>query len=423
MSTTSAPFILIEGSMALPRLRPLGLLPAPFGREWALMAPGHSLRQELRALYAALLRTVCLTPADIRAFCAWEPFTEALGVSLGVSVREPLKKPLNDSLGAPLCEPPSMVGEMREPFTETPHVASCGESALHHHALRSSSIHWSMFAGGACALGGAAMLAWIGYGHTEHRRDSGTAKPGAVVSFTRATELAANASPRFFGSRPSSRELAASATSAAPARPSHSVASGSSGSLVGSPKPSSSPFNSASPLASASLSTVPAISGSKLLPGQIGKIGSYDSAPTFVATPTRITIADIAPTRSRKLLSSEVDQFDRHKLHEVERGFTSRHASHTRGVTRITAPPTTTQRTSPGPSAAGPYSPFAPARLGAEEYASATVHARAQPYEIATPARPTPPITTPATPATAETEWMNHMSQRRVTEVPEQFSR
>lgn len=68
MSTT-IPLTLIEGSMALPRLRPLGHLPAPFGRDWALLPPGYSLRAELKALYAAVLRTFCLNAETIRALC------------------------------------------------------------------------------------------------------------------------------------------------------------------------------------------------------------------------------------------------------------------------------------------------------------------------------------------------------------------
>ncbi|NYH24020.1 hypothetical protein [Paraburkholderia bryophila] len=85
---SAIPFILIEGSMALPRMRPLGRhLPAPFGRDWVYRPPGYSLRIELKALYAAVVHTFCMSeegaafghapldraakfPADARAFAS-----------------------------------------------------------------------------------------------------------------------------------------------------------------------------------------------------------------------------------------------------------------------------------------------------------------------------------------------------------------
>lgn len=67
------------------------------------------------------------------------------------------------------------------------------------------------------------------------------------------------------------------------------------------------------------------------------------------------------------------------------------------------------------PSTAGGYSPFAPARLGSDEYASVTMPTEAR-----------PPGATLASPSVVKsnvsgTEWMNHISQRRVTEVPDDF--
>ncbi|NYH13480.1 hypothetical protein [Paraburkholderia bryophila] len=72
------------------------------------------------------------------------------------------------------------------------------------------------------------------------------------------------------------------------------------------------------------------------------------------------------------------------------------------------------------PSAASVYSPFVPAQPGAEQYASMTMSA-------ATPVRAVsqPPRSASATESsgTSETEWMNHLSQRRVTDIPDQFSK
>ncbi len=72
MSTT-IPFTLIEGAMALPSLRPLGQISRSFGREWSLLPPNVSFRVELKALYAAVLRTFCLSSDAIRSMCKWEP--------------------------------------------------------------------------------------------------------------------------------------------------------------------------------------------------------------------------------------------------------------------------------------------------------------------------------------------------------------
>jgi hypothetical protein len=69
------------------------------------------------------------------------------------------------------------------------------------------------------------------------------------------------------------------------------------------------------------------------------------------------------------------------------------------------------------PSAAGDYSPFAPARLGRDEYASVTMPtgARASHETLAAPPARRDNV--------SDTEWMNHISQRRVTEVPDEFSK
>jgi hypothetical protein len=102
MSTT-IPLTLIEGSMALPSLAPLGrLLPPPFGRDWALLPPGYSLRAELKALYAAVLRTFCLNAETIRALCQWEsrrlPPTASSGLTSAAPSTTVFDTPVDESL-------------------------------------------------------------------------------------------------------------------------------------------------------------------------------------------------------------------------------------------------------------------------------------------------------------------------------------
>jgi hypothetical protein len=82
------------------------------------------------------------------------------------------------------------------------------------------------------------------------------------------------------------------------------------------------------------------------------------------------------------------------------------------------------------PSVAGNYSPFAPAARMDSEYESVTTSARTyNPYSTSgtTAANAAAPQRVQATQRgnldANDTSWMNRMSQRRVTEVPELFSR
>jgi hypothetical protein len=73
------------------------------------------------------------------------------------------------------------------------------------------------------------------------------------------------------------------------------------------------------------------------------------------------------------------------------------------------------------PSAAGTYSPLAPSMLGNEEYASVTLSARTHLRGIGSTQGSTQ-HTAPAA-NTNGADWMTHLSQRRVTDVPDQFTR
>ena len=72
------------------------------------------------------------------------------------------------------------------------------------------------------------------------------------------------------------------------------------------------------------------------------------------------------------------------------------------------------------PAAVGPYAPFVPTQSDAGHYASVTM-------STATPVRALSPSPRPASaaeaPVTSETGSMNHLSQRRVTDIPDQFSK
>ena len=194
---STIPFTVIEGSMALPRLRPFGHVPAPFGRDWALLPPGYSLRAELKALYAAILRTFCMSDQAIRSLCRWSPLDERRATAAQAPVFE---KPFDAAAQLAVAVPPV---------------------PLHAYATasRGSGHHWSALAGGACVLGGAAMLGWIGFDHLAHRhaathvdfpgkvsdeRDSqpSTLQPPAAVAARAVDNAAASASAAVATSAP-----------------------------------------------------------------------------------------------------------------------------------------------------------------------------------------------------------------------------
>jgi hypothetical protein len=81
------------------------------------------------------------------------------------------------------------------------------------------------------------------------------------------------------------------------------------------------------------------------------------------------------------------------------------------------------------PSAAGSYSPLAPSQLGTDDYASIDIMAR-DAHADTTARRPqSASVTSVASVASAnssannEPQWIDRLSHRRVTEVPDQFAR
>jgi hypothetical protein len=87
----------------------------------------------------------------------------------------------------------------------------------------------------------------------------------------------------------------------------------------------------------------------------------------------------------------------------------------TRAVAAIEVP-ASSARPFAKPSSAGDFSPFAPAALGVDEYASIRMSASTHLRGNVAPAR-----TQPQPANTDSTDWTNHVSQRRVTDVPDQF--
>ncbi|MFL9864002.1 hypothetical protein PQR67_07475 [Paraburkholderia fungorum] len=397
MSTT-LPLTLIEGSMALPSLSSqCRLLPPPFGRDWALVPPVHSLRAELKALYAAVLRTFCLNAETIRSLCRWEPLRKPPAASAAfptpAASTTVLDAPLDGSL------PTSAEAASFSPVG-APSVPA---------APRGGSTHWGALAGGACALGGAAMLAWITFGHLAQRHTSSDVKPAKKVPVHQEAQLANRRSP----------DTAVTPYAAADNRV-----------VALEPNAASLPAHSAGAPGSARAS-VPALP--EEMPGAINAAALRD----FKASPTAEIVTPINATPPRPTTGKKISR----RRERLSEGVPSAHERNGRGSQASIATqrspqlpdissmnyeapqiavPANAQRTSPKPSSAGPYSPLAPSRLGTGEYASMTLSAGTHLRNIAPPSRPASSINPPGTNGT---EWINHMSQRRVTEVPDQFDR
>ncbi len=326
---STIPFTQVEGSIALPRMRPHERIPPPFGRQWSLRPPHFSLRAELKALYAAVLRTVCLSAEAFRDACRWDLPLPAWPERLAAHSQPP--RPAALHAGAT----PAQVGipvRLRRP--RNPRGA------------RRTPIARNKLAGGACAVGGAALLAWIVASHAPQ-----SVQPLVVASGedSAARRLAL------------ARELHADAQKTAPAAPGKQ----------------------------AQQRAQPA---SKALPDY--RIAARHAAPA--------TVAAAEPGRRSAAAS------------RAKRDSTARPALHDFGPRRY-APPVTTHRTKGTYSTANAWSTPARAARQNDDYDSILTYAATHTGALASAGRAAIPVDS--------VEWVNHLSQRRVTEVPDQFAR
>jgi len=75
------------------------------------------------------------------------------------------------------------------------------------------------------------------------------------------------------------------------------------------------------------------------------------------------------------------------------------------------------------PSVAGSYSPLASSPLGTDDYASVDIRAHALASGGARQSQEAQPPSSANASADNGQQWINRLSQRRVTEVPDQFIR
>jgi hypothetical protein len=367
------PLTLIEGAVAIPHLRPLNRLPAPFGRDWALLPPGHTWRTELKALYAAVLRTFCMSDKTILSFCRWVPLNArraaaaatatATEAAIATAKRAPVFHPLGEAA------PQAFAEAAAAPVAEGPVFVSMS---------RGTRPHWGALGGGACALSGAAMLAWMAFAHLTHRQTNNV-NPVDTVTANRDAPPAQRRAPEVVATRrPVAGEVKAQLRSEASPR-------------VGSASTSSPTY-------------------------------ARTSASTRTTVASHVSGNDAISRRHHPLRETSDSRGEKNRRH-LARSMQANPLSHVATMADEmprSAVPSIAQRSSPSPSAAGRYSPLAPAQLGTDEYADVTMSAATHLRDIAPPSRPA--IASHVS-AGNGTEWMNHMSQRRVTEVPDQFAK
>ncbi|MFL9964668.1 hypothetical protein PQR02_27100 [Paraburkholderia sediminicola] len=367
---STIPLTLIEGSIAMPSLRPLDHLPAPFGRDWALLPPGYSWRAELKALYAAMLRTFCMSDQTILSFCRWVPLSAqraATSASAATAKRATVFE-------APREQAPHGLAEATvEPAVKPPARATLA---------RRAPPHWGALTGGVCALSGAAMLTWIGFTHLAHRHTVDDTKSVDTVTAShdaQAVERRASDAATVHGVI---RKAVSEATAAkVDAR--------------------------AGKMTSAS--------------GHVVPIPARPPASTEATAAAHAVVND-ALSRRRRAVRETVDiprEKDRRRAARRAAATPLSQVSAVNDDTQRSTVPRTVQRALARPSDAGAYSPRAPAQAGLDEYADVRMSAAMQLRDVASPRSSLSNSLSTA----GSTEWMSHMSQRRVTEVPDQFAK
>ncbi|RQN40969.1 hypothetical protein [Paraburkholderia tropica] len=424
------PLVQVEGALAMPHMRPLNRVPPPFGREWALIPPHFSLRTELHALYAALLRTACLSAEAFRKVCRWET-----GLRTRSETRRPAAAPVGATLNVAQAQQAAAAALQRKtasapPAADASPLAPLERTPPRNHKLTATAV----------GIGGAAVLAWIVASHTqpgEHRNATraSTDAPASVPDNT-PTNVPANALTH----APVSHDASASQR-LAEARASHDLSY--SGSVTaGAPKVNAPLTGSARITADAGVAASAIVVARQpdaaVAPSKTTSASSAPPAPLVSARPTeprppkaatvraephdyaaqanpntplRATLSRKAEPASRASHTAKARHASVESRAGSARGDIGRHVAHEFAPLR-SAPLATTQRAHGGYSTAEAYSPRQPSIEAANDYTSITTYA-------VTHAAPASRASAPVD----STDWVNHVSQRRVTEVPDRFSK
>jgi len=356
MSTT--PFIQVEGVFALPYIRPLGMLPATFGREWALTPSHLSWRSELHALYAAIMRTMCLSAEAFLAVARWDrdrsPFPlPPAPVAAPITPKTPA-----DATAARATSP----RKLRKPVVLSRRSPPYKRTKL------------------AVAIGCAALLAWIVASHAPS--DSITAATKAV---SRSNTI--------------ERQDASQRTANARAEHEHATVD-----AVQQP--------STRPVAPASQPIEHAPATEAVAPGLANR-----TAQAPAQAPVMTAVNEIEALRANVPARAQPDFGVRAKAAAPAR-LVQREARHNVRAVKLEpyreGPPVMAHRSRESDLEADRYAPRHTRANSADDYASLIAYAKTYTAER-TSNRPAVPVDS--------TDWVNHVSQRRVTEVPDQFAK
>lgn len=435
------PLVQVEGALAMPHMRPLNRVPPPFGREWSLMPSHFSLRTELHGLYAAFLRTICLSAEAFRQVYRWDrqPRTAA----------EP-PRPVAASVGAALSAAQAQraaaeaLGGRTAAGAQTAQRAQStqtGLTAYPSHRLTASAV----------AVGGAALLAWIVASHTQFHDDKSesallaSASPASKADASPAAKSAANpatqsstrlADERALHDRSMSGVVKGPQAVVSDAGHENGVAIGSAvvvqrdATLAPPFAPSFSPANAPAQRADKLTATpvvasAPAVAPRKETapvptPAATSVEATTASAsaerPDFAMRTQASKLAQIKPVlkaASEKRVATANRRQETRVGARASRDVGNHHAIH-EFAPHASAPLVPTRRTRGMYSEAAEYSPHQFAVNSSDEYPSLTTYAgtRTEPRPI-----------TRAPVSTDSTDWVDHVAQRRVTEVPDRFAK
>ncbi|WP_322053570.1 hypothetical protein [Paraburkholderia bannensis] len=439
------PLVQVEGALALPHMRPLNRVPPPFGREWSLMPSQFSLRTELHALYAAFLRTICLSAEAFRQTYRWDRQPRA-----AAEPPRPTAAPVGAAMNAAQAQQAAAeaLGARTAGGTKTAQAAPRAQGAP---AARTPPPSHKLTAS-AVAIGSAALLAWIVASHTQVRDDKGqstlraSASPAAKADTQSSSRLADERAlhdrsisgviegPKTAATPDASHEQGVAISSAVVAQRATPVPSPTTAAISATTTPSltagtasgtapqAAPVQRAEMIAAAPAATAaPAVTRGKDTAPALAAAPATAKRPDFAmrahaGKPVQSTLKPRAAgekrtARSHQAISQATSATKANRGEEqAARSASSRHAVHEFAPHR-SAPIVTTQRTHGMYSEAAEYSPHQFAVDSSDEYASLTTYANTR----AAPRR--------APVAADSTDWVNHVAQRRVTEVPDHFEK
>ncbi|OLL30141.1 hypothetical protein BTH42_18690 [Burkholderia sp. SRS-W-2-2016] len=378
---SSTPLTLIEGAYALPRLRPLERLPEPFGRDWSFLPTGQRWRQELESLYAALLRTVCIGEGGLLAYGQWVTFDNVrFGVQRLVAAKPARRGASRSAAPKPVARTASFDTTRKNPLgpTRIPLKIRTPRTARR----RASRQRRAVAAGIVCALGCVALFAWLRL--AQHADQT----PRQVVE----NMLKPLQTLLTRGDAPAQkREAQVEAVARQAAAPGETAAQASGGAAV-------------------RADVVPSARKPDLAGGTASAATPTATSTSVVASVRNATTPTALPSDTHSSSTRRVARMDTHRP-AVAR-YAANSASHGNGLVRGAYVPGR-----PGSAAAAKRNASrAPDWLGTDDYDSVTMSAALQLLDQAAPARSN------AMPANS-TEWADHLSQRRVTEIPDRFAR